>query len=63
MYLINEAGVFEQFFFAIAVGSPDVRSNSPCQGGHTIFAQYFTITLQQWVVEMTGVKAKNLKRT
>lgn len=38
-YRIDEDGEYEETVYFIAIGSPDVRLNSPCQGGHTIFAQ------------------------
>jgi hypothetical protein len=60
LYLTNALGVVtDQLTFCIAVGSPDVRPNAPCLGGQTIFCQYITATLQQWIDSVLGVKLKN----
>lgn len=38
-----------QYVFCIAIGSPDSRPNASCQDGHTIYCQYITSPMLDWV--------------
>lgn len=53
MHRIDEDGDLDETLYFIAVGSPDVRENSLCQGGHTVFAQIILFeNLGKWRAEL-----------
>jgi hypothetical protein len=46
----------------LAIGSPDVRRNAPCLDGHTVYAQYFSESIINWLTSMTtDAQKKRLK--
>lgn len=44
----------------LAIGSPDVRRNAPCLDGHTVYAQYFTSSIVEWITSLTSNGQKKI---
>lgn len=55
-----------QEIMCIAIGSPDVRANAPCQDGHTIYCEFWSTPLVDWVnsikAQFESRKASTVKK-